>query len=72
MVKRLFANPLKKSIMKKFYIEPKTNYIDLSLEEPINAVSDPNAHGGLGDEPDYTKQQGSSDIWKNWSSDSDK
>lgn len=72
MVKRLFANPLKKSIMKKFYIEPKTVYIDLCLEEPINAVSDPDARGEIGDEGDYTKKQGSSDIWKDWSSDSDK
>lgn len=56
--------------MKKYYIEPKTIYIDLLLEEPINGASD--AHGEVGDEEEYTKQQGSSDIWKGWSSDSDK
>lgn len=57
--------------MKKYYIEPKTIYIDFSLEEPINSTSAPDAMGEKGDDGDYTKQQGSSDIWKNWFSDSD-
>lgn len=56
--------------MKKYYIEPKTIYIDLQLEGYINDASPSDVYGEEG-EGEYTKQQGSSDIWKNWSSDSD-
>lgn len=58
--------------MKKYYIEPKAIYIDLQLEGYINDASPSDTTPEEGDPEDYTKQQGTSDIWKNWGSDSDK
>lgn len=56
--------------MKK-YIEPKAIYIDLLLEGTINSTS-PGTYGEEGDEGEYTKKQGSSDIWNNWGNHTDK